>query len=523
MKINKVEIQNFYSIKNDELVFSDHSGLILVKGKNKDTGGSNGSGKSALFESVVWAIFGKTIRKSTEEALVNNDAKKNCQVSITINDTIRVERGKKPSFLRVWDGDTCLTQESMAATQIKLEEILCTNYKVFLASMVFGQHNNIDFLGATTDDKRLIIRNFLNLEELFKMRDKIRGMKSEYNANIKKVTAVIDELLRDILFLQEKVDSFPNTKIKKSIAKLLEEYSLEDILAMESSQAKLEAEKKELVWVYPHKSRMQKALEEKRDKNKCPTCFREYENKFSVEDAAVLEEENKDYLTSVEKQEKQIKIVQYRLDEIVIPISSKEYAKNLELNKISEFTDRIKSKEDRVAELDLERNENNKNYEIMRFWEKAFSESGLIKHIIKNVLDVLNDKCNTYLGYLTNGRFGIEFDTELNEKIYNNYKPIHYISLSGGERRKVNLAIMLGLQSLLDLTGKEQSNIFFMDEVAENIDDEGIQGLYLLLQELKKKQTIFLITHNKSLKMLLESSPRITIIKANGESKLLRK
>ena len=30
--------------------------------------------------------------------------------------------------------------------------------------------------------------------------------------------------------------------------------------------------------------------------------------------------------------------------------------------------------------------ENNTNYEIMRFWEKAFSESGLVKYIIRNIL-----------------------------------------------------------------------------------------------------------------------------------------
>ena len=71
MKINKVEIKNFYSIKSSVLNFDKFKGLVLVKGKNKDTGGSNGAGKSAFIEGVVWGLFGRTIRKSTEEALVN--------------------------------------------------------------------------------------------------------------------------------------------------------------------------------------------------------------------------------------------------------------------------------------------------------------------------------------------------------------------------------------------------------------------------------------------------------------------
>ena len=50
MKINKVEIKNFYSIKSSVLNFDKFKGLVLLKGKNKDTGGSNGAGKSAFIE-----------------------------------------------------------------------------------------------------------------------------------------------------------------------------------------------------------------------------------------------------------------------------------------------------------------------------------------------------------------------------------------------------------------------------------------------------------------------------------------
>ena len=77
MKINKISIQNFYSIKNIELELDTYSGLVLIKGKNLDTGGSNGSGKSAIIEAVCWGLTGKTIRKSTEDALINFKSKRN--------------------------------------------------------------------------------------------------------------------------------------------------------------------------------------------------------------------------------------------------------------------------------------------------------------------------------------------------------------------------------------------------------------------------------------------------------------
>ena len=52
------------------------------------------------------------------------------------------------------------------------------------------------------------------------------------------------------------------------------------------------------------------------------------------------------------------------------------------------------------------------------------------------------------------------------------------------------------------------------------MDAEGTQGLYILLTELKKKNIIFLITHNDQLKSLLENSSKLVVIKRNGTTTL---
>tara|TARA_R110002051_G_scaffold213698_1_gene278575 strand:- start:150 stop:701 length:552 start_codon:yes stop_codon:yes gene_type:complete len=173
---------------------------------------------------------------------------------------------------------------------------------------------------------------------------------------------------------------------------------------------------------------------------------------------------------------------------------------------------------DSTVEAEESRDENKTLYEIMRFWEKAFSEQGVIKYVIRNILGYFNDRCNFYLSYLTNSKYSVEFNEELIEKIETDKRMVPYISLSGGEKRKFNLAVMLGLKDLLLLTDKSHVDFLFFDEVAENIDEEGIDGLHQLLQEIKKTKTIFIITHNKHLKTLLDSSPRLSIIKTKGIS-----
>ena len=95
--------------------------------------------------------------------------------------------------------------------------------------------------------------------------------------------------------------------------------------------------------------------------------------------------------------------------------------------------------------------------------------------------------------------------------------------MSGGEKRKINLSVLLALRDLLSFTDKNQLDFVFFDEVTENLDEEGILGLFNLLTEIKKTKNIFVITHNKHLKTLLDSAKRLTIIKDRGESKILRK
>ena len=60
----------------------------------------------------------------------------------------------------------------------------------------------------------------------------------------------------------------------------------------------------------------------------------------------------------------------------------------------------------------------------------------------------------------------------------------------------------------------------FFDEVAENLDQEGLEGLYILLSELKKDKTLFVITHNNYLKSLMDNARTLTIIKSKGISKI---
>ena len=63
----------------------------------------------------------------------------------------------------------------------------------------------------------------------------------------------------------------------------------------------------------------------------------------------------------------------------------------------------------------------------------------------------------------------------------------------------------------------------FFDEVAESLDQDGLDGLYILLSELKENKTLFVITHNNYLKSLMDNVRTLSITKYKGISSLTRR
>jgi|ETNvirnome_2_130_1030620.scaffolds.fasta_scaffold00177_19 exonuclease SbcC len=525
MKINKVEIKNFYSVKNIVLNFDKFKGVILVEGKNKDTGGSNGSGKSVLIEAVVWGIFGRTIRKSTEEALVNSQNKRECVVRITVNNDMVIERGKKPTHLRFIVGGEDRSQANALETQKLIDETLNTNYKVFLASTVFGQQNTMGFVNATPDDKRTIIKNFLNLDDLFALRESVKYLKSQYSQTIKKQNAIVaeheisiasfDKKLKDLSKLREEVEG----KYDEAALSM----SLQEVISLETSNKSnrdnIAAAKKKIHNSTVDVETLRIKLKNPKKLDYCTECGQPVEKRASPEQL----ERDLDYAKQiVAEQEEEITSSEAQITPL--PISSSEYHKVIDYNQLKKESDtfeglREETKEKIQRAHDIKQDYNNK-YEIMRFWEKAFSEAGLVKYIIRNILNYLNGKVNFYLSHLSKGKFFIEFNEELKETITHAGREVHYISLSGGEKRKIDLAVLLGLQKLLALSSKDESNLMFFDEIAENLDQDGLDGLYILLSELKKEKTLFVITHNNYLKSLMDNVKTLTITKSKGTSTL---
>ena len=239
--------------------------------------------------------------------------------------------------------------------------------------------------------------------------------------------------------------------------------------------------------------------------------------------------ELKKQIKNVEKQikekEEYAKTLEIEYKEIVIPESMNED----ELNKLHEskvkieiqlkelknkvFVDEnylhaLKKKGNELSNEIKEKNEEKilkkKNFIITEWWESSLSskKKSMKSWCINNVVGYFNARIKYYMDRFFDGAVQIQMDTELNESIVRNKQERTFGMFSGGEKRRLNLAILFALYSLVKANISSKINIMFLDEILSNqLDDKGISTVLELLEEMKdNKETVFIIEHRETFK-----------------------
>lgn len=251
----------------------------------------------------------------------------------------------------------------------------------------------------------------------------------------------------------------------------------------------------------------------------------EYKSKIDLISNKISENNVKiNKLSLVEKPNKTLS--QEKIEHEIELLKSKALEKKEELDSKSPYRDIILREKESLKKknFDCEKikekiKENEEELPYYDFWVEAFGDNGIRKFIIDGVIPSLNSKINYWLQFLINNKISIKFNNQLEESITkfpNKDDSINYYALSGGERRRVNLAISQSFSHIMSLNSGTLPSIVFLDEISTNIDQVGIQGLYNMILELSKERQVFVTTHDRDLLEMLASCDSINLIKRNG-------
>lgn len=203
---------------------------------------------------------------------------------------------------------------------------------------------------------------------------------------------------------------------------------------------------------------------------------------------------------------------------------SKEKQKELEGE--TPFKKMIDSLSQEIELKDKEFKEKNKTLDDLEkqlpyyeFWSVAFGDSGIRKFVIDGIIPALNSRVEYWLQFLIDGKIKLSFNNELEEKIERNPTdgdPFVYYAMSGGERRRLNLAVSQAFAYVMMLNSGMFPSLVFLDEVTTNIDQIGVVGVYNMIVELAKDRQVFITTHDQNLLEMLEGCELINLEKRKG-------
>jgi DNA repair exonuclease SbcCD ATPase subunit len=290
--------------------------------------------------------------------------------------------------------------------------------------------------------------------------------------------------------------------------------------------------------------------------NICPSCSREY----CKDDIELVKNRLKEIDTDIERQEielgevvskkttceNNIKTAEDGIEKINTKIKDLNKFKSLikdnehaiskynhEINQFRQFIDNINNEksivdsnvENTKKEAEKVKDKLEKVKEKLSILESAkfvLSEEGVKTYIVKKLSTFLNQKLNFYLKTL-DAPCTCEFDELFDEKIVNNKgNECSYFNFSGGERKRIDVAVLFMFQDVLRLYSGTSFSLSMYDELFDSAIDEA--GIEKIIEILKKRiqdydESIYIVSHNKSsIKSNFDNI--IMLEKTNGTTKI---
>jgi len=554
--LKSITFQNIMSFGNKSTTLSIGSGLTAITG-------SNGAGKSSLLlDTISFCLFGKPYRKIKLEKLINRKNKKgllvSCDILIDDKTEIKITRGISPTVLTILkNGEPLELLSSKKLNQSEIDDIIGINYELFKQIISLSINFNKPFITLEAKEKRDLVEQLFNIKIFGEMLKNIKKESSDFRIKFDTNKKILDISKENLITLKSRVSDITDavSNFEKNRTDDLNEERAEladiepkivqvniDIPIVETKIADIVIEditeiknkKTELIKLVSSNESIinqnKKTLKYLESNDICPSC----NNDISPDHKA---KENKRCAKETKKAEVEILRLNVQLEEIEKKIDdtdkNKIHKQNLgyELNGMKKmlvsYNDRktkieenIKKIQDRTINLDVasikaEYSEKSKSYKILNAEQtelkdkieinkevmSILSDTGIKKYIIEKIVPFLNQSINSYLEYF-DLPVRMDFNSEMEERIQllgHHSDDESYYSFSEGEKKRIDMAILLSFIKLTKILSNWNCNLLIIDELLDSsIDDAGLDKLLKSFRKIAKddgEQSVFIISH----------------------------
>jgi DNA repair exonuclease SbcCD ATPase subunit len=552
MLISEIGIRGYKSFGNNEQIvkLNTKSGeLVLLVGKN-------GNGKSSLLESFEYTLYGKVKsgktkkwhKLSTLPNRINGELLNRIKFE-SGGTEVEIRRGIGPSVLDLIENGVLNERAGKANVDEKIEKYIGMDIETFKSFISMSINDFKNFISLTNEEKQLLLDKLFNLEVInilnsilkdINKNNKIRM--ASLDSEIKTVDDSINSIKRSIeraverekqeaeLALQrekEDIQSEINRIVdemnsKKDDYKSLKE-KIEKIKLKENEiTEELDGEKRQYLNTQNDIKNVQREID-LYDSGKCPTCRTDFDSdhfanlritlvdkKQGFED---VKSEIEDNIRKLKERQKKLKdlsenttttfndlnylLKNYKLE--IDKLTKKKESQQVPTNttpsvNVQEFQNTILELEEKKGFSQEDATVCKEKEMYYKELNRVLSEDGVKKAIISGIIKPINHFISENIKQMM-----LPFDVKLDETFTAEIKslgvPVEHDSLSTGETKKINIAILIAYLKLIRT--KKHINILFLDEVFSSIDLEGIDSILMLLKSFANDYNIniFVVHH----------------------------
>ena len=545
MHIQRVYLENFGPHDSLDVNLPKH-GLFLITGQN-------GSGKSTLVEAVSWAIWGKTLRGASmyrkkqhclvrvylDYGVIERSRSKSGKGAVSFTD----KAGKCTEFDTAADAQTALVQMVGAAD-------------IWRRTHIFSSNDPILFSSASDGDKKRLLETLLGLEKfdeaLASCRKELVEANKEYGMAEMRLQGIETDVLRltqNVASHKESLDALTHGEAEKFVHTTQEAIDTNQAECQKEDKAcrveiqRLEQEKDDTKEKFMRLVQVAKTKKEAVNSiqgGECYTCG------SSVPEANLrtLEKGAKEAALAVSAEKQQVNqelagidanLAKYHADlaQIAGTVGELHNARSqLKLKKsrgimedsLKRALKELSLQDKRAVKSEKDAAEKRKNVEILKYTEAVLGLKGVRAHVLSNALGGIESATNVWLGRISDKPMKIRLSASDKGVMALDVEGVGggngYKGSSGGERRRIDIALLLALADVAAGATHADPGTLFLDEVLDAIDDEGVGLLSSALREVASRRPIILITHSETLAHAVSqfASGHLNLRTGNGQS-----
>ena len=366
-------------------------------------------------------------------------------------------------------------------------------------------------------DKKVLEDQILVFEkELAELKEKSNSVNNDARDELNKITEeanVIKSEVRDLEFSLKEVNSNLN---------LVEKWFVDD--SCPTCGKKLDRTEVEIDQNKAKRTELLAKIEQINTKIKSKnTLLDEKRKQWTLINAQVKKDkENQTVLADeVSKKEQNIRKMRSDLTDLDRNITKWTYEVNFHAENVKKLEESIKSHEENIAKLTIDKTDFEKNNTILEskrqlsdYYYKLLGSKGELRpYLLNKDIQALNNYMQKYIHcFFRNTNVELKLNgASIDIKIDSLGVKKTVSRLSGGEKKRLDIAIQFALYDLLQSTSQIRFNLVCFDEIEAELDEVGIQQIIDMVEDKSSEiESVFWITNNS---MVSESIPNKIICK----------